>query len=76
MDAERLVYMANQIVSFFKAYPEGEAILAVETHIRQFWDPRMRRGIMSHIEAGGIGLTPIARAAIDRIRAGTTPAPS
>ncbi|MSO54298.1 MAG: formate dehydrogenase subunit delta [Rhodospirillales bacterium] len=70
MDAERLVYMANQIVSFFKVYPEAEAIAAVETHIRQFWDPRMRKALLAHIEEGGSGLTPIAKAAADRIRAG------
>ncbi len=63
MDIARLVYMANQIADFFKAYPEEEAIAGVENHIRQFWDPRMRAQLIKHLEAGGAGLDPVSLAA-------------
>lgn len=60
MDAERLVHMANQIAAFFKAYPEPEAIAATATHIRQFWDPRMRKDLAALVASGGAGLSPLA----------------
>ncbi|MFO1188368.1 MAG: formate dehydrogenase subunit delta [Alphaproteobacteria bacterium] len=63
MEAQRLVHMANQIAAFFKAYPEPEAIAATATHIRDFWDPRMRQQLAALVTAGGDGLTPIARKA-------------
>jgi formate dehydrogenase subunit delta len=69
MEAERLVYMANQIAAFFKAYPEAEAIAATEAHLRDFWDPRMRADLIAHVAAGGEGLAPIAFAAVRRLQA-------
>lgn len=64
MDSTRLVHKANQIADYFKAYPEDEAIAAVENHIRQFWEPRMRAQLARHIEAGGDGLSPLALTAV------------
>jgi formate dehydrogenase subunit delta len=63
MEIERLVYMANQIAGYFKAYPEPEAVAATADHIRQFWDVRMRQQLTEHLMAGGEGLAPIATAA-------------
>jgi formate dehydrogenase subunit delta len=73
MDPARLVYMANQIAAFFKAYPEDEAIAATEDHFLQFWDPRMRAGLIAALEPEGekkegSGLSPIALAAALRLR--------
>ncbi len=73
MDITRLVYMANQIADFFKAYPEEEAIAGVENHLRQFWDPRMRAQLMKHLEAGGAGLDPIALPAAMLLRQKAAP---
>ena len=36
----------------------------VRFHITRFWDPRMRREIIAHVDAGGAGLTPTARSAV------------
>jgi formate dehydrogenase subunit delta len=36
----------------------------VRSHIRRFWDPRMRREIIAHATEGGAGLTPTAKSAI------------
>ncbi|MFN0042363.1 MAG: formate dehydrogenase subunit delta [Alphaproteobacteria bacterium] len=72
MDAQRLVYMANQIANYFKAYPAQEAVDATENHLRQFWDPRMRTQLSACLdEGGGAGkeLSAIARAAALRLRA-------
>jgi formate dehydrogenase subunit delta len=43
---------------------ETRAVSQIADHIRQFWDPRMRRDIAAHIAAGGAGLDPLAKAAL------------
>ncbi|MQA67399.1 MAG: formate dehydrogenase [Alphaproteobacteria bacterium] len=55
-----IVRMANQISDFFAAYPHDTAVRETATHIRNFWDPRMRRQLFDHLAAGGEGLKPIA----------------
>jgi formate dehydrogenase subunit delta len=43
MHLENLVSMANQIGTFFSAYPDRqEALDGIATHIHKFWEPRMR----------------------------------
>ncbi|HWA21043.1 MAG TPA: formate dehydrogenase subunit delta [Caulobacterales bacterium] len=68
MNPERLVYMANQIGKFFAAQGEDEAVAGTLDHLKKFWEPRMRAQIVSHLEAGGAGLTPHVRAAVERLR--------
>ena len=65
---EKLVYMANQIASFFKAMPHDEAVAGVAKHINDFWDPRMRRQFFEIVEAGGEGLSPLVMEAAAKIR--------
>jgi formate dehydrogenase subunit delta len=67
VDARRLTAMANQIGAFFRAQGEAAAVAGVEDHLRRFWDPRMRREIVAHLNAGGDGLTPAVRAAVARL---------
>ena len=71
MNIERLVQMANSIGDFFAAMPDAaEARSGIATHIRKFWDPRMRRQIYAHVdEAGGQGLKPIVLQALQDHRA-------
>lgn len=63
----RLVYMANQIARNFAAQGEETAIAATVEHIASFWDPRMKAQILATNPAEG--LNPIARAAVERLRA-------
>ncbi|HEX3983515.1 MAG TPA: formate dehydrogenase subunit delta [Acidisoma sp.] len=63
----KLVYMANQIAKFFASQPHDSAVSDIETHIRKFWDPRMRAKILAVIAADGEGLDPLAREAIARL---------
>jgi len=65
---DKLVYMANQIGKFFVSQGEKEAVEGVATHIRKFWEPRMRNKIFAHIDAGGAGLDPLVRKALDTLR--------
>ncbi|MEZ5831123.1 MAG: formate dehydrogenase subunit delta [Dongiaceae bacterium] len=70
MTTQRLVHMANQVASFFAAYPEAEAIENTASHLKSFWDPRMRREIEAHLkEKAGAGLSHIAMEAVKIIAA-------
>jgi formate dehydrogenase subunit delta len=65
MQIERLVDMANQIGDFFGAEPDKvEAATATASHLRRFWDPRMRKQIIAHYQARGGGLNGVASAAV------------
>jgi formate dehydrogenase subunit delta len=62
---EHLVKMANDIGAYFRAEPDHAAAVAgIATHIRRFWEPRMRRRIHAHAAAGGAGLDALVREAI------------
>ncbi len=63
----KLVYMANQIATFFNSSAHDEAVDGIEAHIRKFWDPRMRAKIIAFRTRGGEGLTESAAAAVDRL---------
>ena len=66
MRVDRLVTMANDIGAFWAAEPDKtEAAKNVASHLKRFWDPRMRREIVAHYrEGGGAGLDDIARSAV------------
>jgi len=64
----KLIYMANQIGAFFKAQDMDTASAKIAEHIRKFWDPRMRRAIIAHLDGGGAGLDPAARQAVEVLR--------
>jgi formate dehydrogenase subunit delta len=66
--AEKLVYMANQIGKFFASQGEAGAVEGIAAHIRKFWEPRMRNAIFAHLDAGGAGLDPKVRAALESLR--------
>ena len=68
MSPDKLVYMANQIGKFFASQGPDKAAAGIAEHIAKFWDPRMRATIIAHLDAGGAGLDPAARAAIDKLR--------
>lgn len=67
--ADKLIYMANQIGTFFKSQGEEAAVKGTAEHIKKFWDPRMRSAIFAHLDAGGEGLQPAVRKAIETLRA-------
>lgn len=66
MDTKTLVHMANRIGEFFQAMPErAEALQGVATHIRKFWDPRMRRELLAYIDQEqGKGLSELVLSAL------------
>jgi formate dehydrogenase subunit delta len=72
----KLIEMANQIGRYHAALPDrAEALTGTAMHIRRFWEPRMRRELLAHIDAtGGEGLEPIVIEAIGANRAELQPA--
>lgn len=66
MNIELLVKMVNEISMFFASEsPPQQAANDVATHLRRFWEPRMRHQIVSHYEERrGEGLNDLARQAV------------
>ena len=77
MHIEQLVTMANDIAAFFHgAADHNEAAASVATHLRRYWDPRMRKQIIEHQRAGGEGLGELAREAVAMLAADASAARS
>lgn len=72
MSPDRLVTMANQIGRFFASQPGEDAASRIAEHLRLFWDPRMRAAIITHGEAGGVGLDAVVRQAVALLPKPTT----
>ncbi|MGQ9369887.1 formate dehydrogenase subunit delta [Azospirillum sp. ST 5-10] len=69
MHDKDLIRMANQIAGYFASYPHEHAVAETVAHIRDFWEPRMRRHLLEHIEAGGHGLHDLVLKGAERLRA-------
>ena len=68
MSETELIRMANQIADLFQPYSEEEAITGVETHLRNFWEPRMRDGLIAIFTKQPEQLKPAVQAAVARLR--------
>jgi formate dehydrogenase subunit delta len=69
---DRLVYMANQIGTFFKSQGHDKAVPGIADHIKKFWDPRMKKAIFAHLDAGGAGLQPYVLEALNSLKPTTS----
>jgi formate dehydrogenase subunit delta len=79
MDEQNLITMANQIGDFFTSLPDHEeAIGDIASHIRRFWEPRMRRAILEALDDGSTvdtsRMSDIVRETLIRHRADLMPA--
>lgn len=70
MNDQKLVRMANQIGQFFEAMPDRQQALEdIAHHVCRFWEPRMRRQMLEHLEhRHGDGLSDIVMLALNRHR--------
>jgi formate dehydrogenase subunit delta len=64
-----LVKMANDIADYFQSEKDRQlAVDGIVNHITRFWEPRMRKKILTHYaEQCGEGLNELARAAIAKL---------
>ncbi len=71
MNQEHLIRMANQIGQFFESMPDrAEAEAGIASHLKKFWDPRMRRAFLAAIDAHTAdGLRDIVQTAVAHHRA-------
>jgi len=65
---EKLVYMANQIATFFASQPKDERAEGIARHINDFWEPRMRRQFFEIADGGHAEISPLVIEALPRIR--------
>ncbi len=76
-NVENLVTMANQIGDFFETMKNRtQSLEEISGHLKRFWEPRMRRALLQHVEQGGAGLKDIVlesiRAHKDKLASGIT----
>lgn len=67
MSPDKMIYMANQIATFFHSQPDGDMAEKVAGHLNDFWDPRMRRQLLDYVAQGGEGLDPVVIEAAKRV---------
>jgi len=62
MNIDLLIKMANEISAYFAAEPDAEqAVRDVAGHLKRYWEPRMRRQIITYYEERqGAGLNDLA----------------
>ncbi|GAA1178798.1 formate dehydrogenase subunit delta [Pseudonocardia alaniniphila] len=54
------VRLANEVAEQFGHKPLEVAAAEVAAHLRDFWEPRMKRALREHVAEGGDGLDPVA----------------
>jgi formate dehydrogenase subunit delta len=75
MELHHLIKMANEIGGFFGQMPRETAIGSTAAHLKNFWEPRMRREIIEYAQHGGDELHEIVRAAVLSLEPATSPKP-
>ena len=77
MNIDLLIKMANEIGDFFAgASPPGQAAKDVATHLRRFWEPRMRQQMLAYYEQRqGAGLSDLGKSAVGLLYADSKAVP-
>jgi formate dehydrogenase subunit delta len=52
--AEPVLRLAGEIAAQFEGRPTTETAAVMADHIRQFWDPRMRKTLLAAVDAGAV----------------------
>ncbi|HXZ60906.1 MAG TPA: formate dehydrogenase subunit delta [Steroidobacteraceae bacterium] len=65
MNIDLLIKMANEIGDFFSGATGEQAARDVASHLKRFWDPRMRAQMLKYYEQRqGAGLSAVAKSAV------------
>lgn len=70
---DKYVRMANQIASFFRSYPDEEAVAGIHKHLHSFWTPKMIRMLVAYVPEAGDRLDPLVIRAIENEPRGESP---
>jgi formate dehydrogenase subunit delta len=75
MNVDNLIHMANRIGEFFQSYPDkAEALEGIANHIAKFWEPRMRRALLSEMDGAAANtFMPLVMEALTMNRERLTP---
>ncbi|HEX5968742.1 MAG TPA: formate dehydrogenase subunit delta [Intrasporangium sp.] len=57
------IRLGNDICRAFRHLPPDAAAAAVATHLKKFWDPRMRRALVERVREGDPRIDPLLAAA-------------
>lgn len=71
MSPDKLIYMANQIATFFHSQPDVDKAAKVADHLKDFWEPRMLAQfykIVGGHEATTLTIDPVVIAAAERLQ--------
>lgn len=69
-DLPPVIRMGNDIARALHHLPDDEAAEAVATHLKKFWEPRMRRALVDLVRAGDPRVDALLAAATDRYLSG------
>lgn len=72
MSPDKLIYMANQIATFFHSQPDADKAGRVAAHLKDFWEPRMLAqfyGIVAGTEATRLTIDPLVIKAAEQLQA-------
>lgn len=58
MSENKIIYMANQIATFFHSKPEPQGVAGIAEHINKFWESRMRREFFNELETNEAAFDP------------------
>jgi formate dehydrogenase subunit delta len=75
MNIDLLIKMANEIGEFFAGTTDPQqAARDVATHLKRFWEPRMRAQIIAYNkQRAGAGLSDLARHAVAQLEEAAAP---
>jgi formate dehydrogenase subunit delta len=78
MNIDLLIKMANEIGSFWEGEVGADtAANDVATHIKRYWEPRMRAQMLTYFEQRqGAGLSDVAKGAVALLASQAKPAPA
>ena len=62
------VRLANEIAIQFAHLAPADGAARIAKHIHDFWEPRMVRALLAHVDAGGDDLDLLAIAATAQLR--------
>lgn len=68
MSPDKMVYMANQIATFFKTQADPDRAAKVASHLSDFWEPRMLEKLYAYVDQGGTGLDALVIDAAKRVQ--------
>jgi formate dehydrogenase subunit delta len=73
MSTAKLVRMANQIASFFRSYPDDQAIRGIHHHLVAFWTLNMRAALLANVDGGEHEPDPLVAKALLTFAPGKSP---